>query len=718
MMSRSVRSIYRLLVLTLAVLLTIPPAQAQAPIADVTIRHIEATAKENGEVRVSAFVSVLNDQGLPVLDLEANNFTVSENNTAVDSELTVTPATNPSSVLLLIDTSSNMASPDSEGVRAMDRTKDAATAFIDTLPERDQVAIYEYSSGISSSQDFTYDHNLAIDRGVASLDARQSEVACLYDALLHVVGVAAEIQQGQRMVIVLTGNPASTAEEVCAGTTLDDVLGVATTTGSKLPIFMASFGQRDDQDDLSLLARLTGGQSLLAPDSITLTNLMLTISDQLQSQYELSYPTQASSGLLAVVVKENSSQLSDRRQVFIPAAIEPTPTSPAQFSINLNINQTTEDKLEVEIIDLPVGVTLAQTELYINNTLTQKAAAPPFDRFEIDIIELGSGKHTVRVEVTAENGVVAVAESEVTLSIPPTPAPTPVPTQTPDVDTAAPAGDGTINRFTLLLIGSGLVIILFVVAFMMVYFFFFYNKRQPVPAVASSTPRSAIPATGGNVYKAPLPRKARLVVVEGHKFLFQSEFELSKSEITIGRNTDIIVNDIHINSKTVSRSHAKITQRDHNFFIQDLTSSTGTLVNDHKLAAYQEVILQDRAVITIGLDVKFRVMLEARPHTDSDETILEVPFDSDQTILEGFSNADPGQTILEDPRASDPSKTMIAGLTKADPGQTILEDPLNILPDKAVLDELRNVPPEMTVDLDPDEYLFEDDDSEDDINKK
>ena len=67
------------------------------------------------------------------------------------------------------------------------------------------------------------------------------------------------------------------------------------------------------------------------------------------------------------------------------------------------------DKLIVTV-DVPENVALEKTELYLNNKLIEKIVSSPFDQFEVNVNDLGSGKHNIRVEAVDENGVTASAE--------------------------------------------------------------------------------------------------------------------------------------------------------------------------------------------------------------------------------------------------------------------------------------------------------------------
>jgi predicted component of type VI protein secretion system len=72
------------------------------------------------------------------------------------------------------------------------------------------------------------------------------------------------------------------------------------------------------------------------------------------------------------------------------------------------------------------------------------------------------------------------------------------------------------------------------------------------------------------------------------------EVELKESQLMIGRKQD---NDLSIEDPSVSGHHAKIVKIQSVFFVEDLHSTNGTLVNNNPVDRYQ---LQDTDVIMIG----------------------------------------------------------------------------------------------------------------------
>jgi ABC transport system ATP-binding/permease protein len=69
------------------------------------------------------------------------------------------------------------------------------------------------------------------------------------------------------------------------------------------------------------------------------------------------------------------------------------------------------------------------------------------------------------------------------------------------------------------------------------------------------------------------------------------EFELIKSEITIGRDESV---DLPITSPAISRRHVKLTREGDGYVLEDLGSSNGTFVNDQRLSGRHSLKSGDR----------------------------------------------------------------------------------------------------------------------------
>ncbi len=674
-MPSSIRRIF--LFIFLAVALWPLRTTAQSGVAQIAITYLEAQAEVSEPVQVSARVSVLDNQGQPVTGLTANDFTLSENGQTIDrTQLTVLPATDPVAVTLLLDTSSPMAQPGPNGVRAIDSVKDAAIAFAEQMAQEDWLAVYEFNRVPDIRQDFTYDHNLSIDQGIVPLDARPDAPACFYDALKFTLETITENPTGPNIVVALTGNPQPGDE--CGGTTIDDLLDTTTPAGNSIPVFTVAFGSDVDEADLLRLGRRSGGYTWLVSDSTALADPLTALVTQLSRQYQINYNTQAGPGLTRVSIVENSAQQASHRQVVMPAPIEPTPTPPPQYTVGLSVEQSTAQMLVVRVT-VPPDVELTRTELYLNSQLEQTLNEAPFDIFELDISVLGSGKHLIGVETVDINQVTAAAEVELTLTLPPTPEPTLSATSLPPDETASsPAEESgatlAVPALAVTLVGVGIVLLLVFLG-VMAYLFFFRSKKDegpagvpppipPAPAVGPATlldvgtpPPAVGPATLLDVdapatvmspasTPAPLPPvQAKLVVTAYHQLTSQPQFDLpTQAAIHIGRNTaSEAVNQIPVQDKEVSRAHARITHQTGQYFIEDLNSTTGTSVNGTRLTPGQSMALQNGAEITIGLRIKFRLEITAA-ESGGDETLIDLNANEIRAKYEG---QDPRRTLYD-----------------------------------------------------------------------
>ena len=74
-------------------------------------------------------------------------------------------------------------------------------------------------------------------------------------------------------------------------------------------------------------------------------------------------------------------------------------------------------------------------------------------------------------------------------------------------------------------------------------------------------------------------------------------FEIKEEVTFIGRAQD---NDIEINDRTLSRRHIKISKKNNKFFIEDLGSHNGLMVDGNHVISFKEIELIDGIVYSIG----------------------------------------------------------------------------------------------------------------------
>jgi predicted component of type VI protein secretion system len=95
------------------------------------------------------------------------------------------------------------------------------------------------------------------------------------------------------------------------------------------------------------------------------------------------------------------------------------------------------------------------------------------------------------------------------------------------------------------------------------------------------------------------------------------EIPFNRPSITIGRKAG---NDLHFNRAEISGNHAAFTSENNQFFVSDLGSTNGTLLNGAQLVARERYTLQHGDVVTI---TPFRITFLVESHTS--ETMIEAP---------------------------------------------------------------------------------------------
>ncbi|MEJ2093207.1 MAG: FHA domain-containing protein [Syntrophobacterales bacterium] len=129
----------------------------------------------------------------------------------------------------------------------------------------------------------------------------------------------------------------------------------------------------------------------------------------------------------------------------------------------------------------------------------------------------------------------------------------------------------------------------------------------------------------------------RLIVkkYDGREEIFSS----LESETLIGRDdpTSGIINHINFSDNTVSRHHAKIYFEQHYFYIEDMDSSNGTWVNEHRI---KKVKLLPGDKVSIGRNI---IIFES----EGTRTLNPLDFIVDEEKLDHKKTIDSNYFILQ-----------------------------------------------------------------------
>ena len=107
--------------------------------------------------------------------------------------------------------------------------------------------------------------------------------------------------------------------------------------------------------------------------------------------------------------------------------------------------------------------------------------------------------------------------------------------------------------------------------------------------------------------ESPQTRKLLLKVTKSNFFMPQTEWSLEPGEYILGRYPS---NDIVIPDPYVSRRHARIFFKDGEWYIEDLDSTNGTIVNNEEIKGKGPKKLDDNAEIVVGLTILSAKIIE------------------------------------------------------------------------------------------------------------
>ncbi len=535
-----------------------------------------------------AWVTVRNENGVPIPGLGTQNFEIVEDGMASFPPAQVSTQVNPDagiSVVMVIDISGSMRDkPIKEAMRA-------ANALLDQLSPTDRVAIIAFTdkvdidpANIEEGKElaFTTDKN-AVRNVVNFLDQKIGWDTPLYDAIYKGVKWVAAEPPGKRAVVVLTdgrderdnaqGTPVKDAGSQVSP---DDPINEA--NRRNIPIFtigLVGLGGIDTKY-LNRVAERTGAVYQQAPEPEELTPLFENVVNQLKEQYVLTYQSR-------IQEDDNPHSLLVRAQI---------PQGQGYGEVKFTFS---EDPLR------PIPPPQPETGT------TPTLPAP--------------------TDAQTTGPVVAVATEEVPTTAPVEPVPPPPPPEEPGLI------ERIIDAFQEnpslgIVIGAGvLLLIILIVALLIVLLRGRRDEQEDLDsqeydvtygasaggwAADTAGPRTpmmdaategamdqfpapwpgatpAAPIVGGQPADTPMEpgipqaggtrlikRQTRYVAMLVDKSRPSQKYDLQEMT-NIGRARD---NQIILDDPTISRNHAWIKLEDQDFVVFDIGSANGTFVND------------------------------------------------------------------------------------------------------------------------------------------
>ena len=260
---------------------------------------VTVSAEDNSACPVTkkVTVSVIDGSGQAVTGLNSSNFTVTEN--GVTRPVTLVncsssggggSAGSGAAVAIVIDTSGSLSATD------LANEKTAAVNLVNSLGASDQVAVYNFDSGVTKKQAFTTNKQLAIT-AINSLAIGGS--TALYQAVFMAATDIAAVT-GRRAIVMMTDGGDNQG-----GKTIDEAIAAA--KNAKAPIYAVGFGTGINETVMRRMGTETGGTFTKGATSAELQALLQTVATNITSQCEVSYTPADATKEADVVVNVNSN---------------------------------------------------------------------------------------------------------------------------------------------------------------------------------------------------------------------------------------------------------------------------------------------------------------------------------------------------------------------------------------------------------------------------
>ncbi len=377
----------RLIVLLIGILMAIPVAfvamQDNPSPIKLEITGINVTQYPTVVVNANVFDKV----GQPILGLGQSDFEVLgqlRNNMKIVKVENLTDDSLSFAVVLAIDTSSSMTGT------PIERTKEAAISFINSIGATDPVAIVTFDNKARLVQDFTTDKALLTD---TITNLRYGGQTALYDGATLAVATAAKAPTTRRAVIILSDGQEYRASLSGRNGPLDTALQIG------VPVYTIGEGFGFDRSFMQGLADGTVGQFYESPSPEQLNEIYSGLARTFRSQYIITMtsdlPGDGKTYPLDLQVKDkNGATAKDtvdmRARIFKPIVSLPDlPTNPIAESTDVTAQIQADDDITSATYQLDKGATVASTEPYT---------------FTIDPANLTSGPHTITFSATDSTG--------------------------------------------------------------------------------------------------------------------------------------------------------------------------------------------------------------------------------------------------------------------------------------------------------------------------
>ena len=357
-------------------------AMAQAGGLFVTVPRIDSRAFP----QVTAYVTVADQNGLPVEGLTAADFSLREDGTPVPpADITVEPATISGLYLVLgID----LSTPDEN----MALVKTAAKAFVDTLRPDDKLALVAFYDEVTLVSDFT-NNTETLKAAIDSLSYKGN-----YTAVNEVIFESAEMISKfpvGRKAIILLPDIKNNIDTLPVDNAINKVREV------RVPLFIVSFRNKAQPGDFKGISTAIGGaSSIVFPSAHQVQGRLLEIGEQLRQGYRVTFRSNLPADNAEHMLKVDAAYQDLAGQAEGPFIAVPN-------EVIVTLPGLTDGQTVSGVINLTAQVTapapVESVEYVLENQSLQTVTTPPFS-FDWDSTAVVTGPHTLLAEAVDNAG--------------------------------------------------------------------------------------------------------------------------------------------------------------------------------------------------------------------------------------------------------------------------------------------------------------------------
>jgi Ca-activated chloride channel homolog len=600
---------------------TLTPTPTPAPIQAVPARvritqDIDPAGKDYPKVKL--VVSVTDNTGRPVTDLEASAFSVSENQAPV-ANLLVEMVQSKMAIGFVIDSSGTLAKVEGNA-KLVEHAKTVVKDWIAQLQGDDTVGVYAFKGGAATElSPFMVDHG-AVSNAVDGIATAGNTKTALFD-LVRMAIDAASAQPSGRRVLVIFSDGSDTISSSVVDTAIQDAKDanlVIYTVGLRSDFNLAP--DREGSKLLRQLAQETGGEYLWYRPTVkgarAQLDEFLQRMDHQRNLYQLTYDTVQCSGApnVRLVVTSGGASIET-------SAIYKIPQHKPEISLD-NLVSDREYLGTRETIKASIKCSqspLTKVEFKINGQTEYTAIVAPFQydwNTDASAKSLGFPENELRpVQVTVVGYAGAyTAEDSRTVYI-----------QQTTIALPCTTGNSFENFFCELQRGNiiaYITVVGFLLALAAVILLIVFIRRGGIRAVSHVVVESARRVTKTFQHKTRIKGQGGVAAVRSAglaTLILESEpytgkrIYMEEANAYIGRvpeKADIVFEwDDYLSGR-----HAKIKCEQGRFFVWDMQSANGTWVNDQRVPKsmsdgvdYNEAReVFDGSIIRLGPDLRLR----------------------------------------------------------------------------------------------------------------